>query len=238
MKSVPVLLLLLLVLAAPALRAQNADAEVTKYLAMVQNGQMEQVKAEIPSLLVRYPNNPGVLYLQAQTTSEGADAVRIYQSIVDNFPASEWAPEALFRVYQFYYALGLYRTAEMKMTQLKKNYPASKRATGGEEVDTGRLPEDRPEVPPAGVPAAADTHAPAPAHFTLQVGAYTTQVNAEKQKAFFEGLGYPVEMISRVKENKSLFLVLVGTYPSAEDAKAQGAEIRAKYHIDSIVTTN
>jgi hypothetical protein len=47
-----------------------------------------------------------------------------------------------------------------------------------------------------------------------------------------------VEMISRVKENKSLYLVLVGTYPTAEDAKAKGAEIRAKFHIESIVTTN
>jgi Sporulation related domain. len=233
-----VVVLLLLVLAAPAVRAQSADAEVTRYLAMIQAGQTEQVKAEIPSLLSKYPNNPGVLYLQAQTTSEGAEAVRIYQSIVDNFPASEWAPEALFRVYQFYYALGLYRTAEMKMTQLKKNYPASGRATGGGEVDTGTLPEDRPESPAAGTPAVADTHASSTTHFTLQVGAYTTQANAEKQKAFFEGQGYMVEMISRVKENKSLYLVLVGTYPSAEDAKAKGAEIRAKFHIESIVTTN
>ncbi len=229
---------LLLILTAPALRAQSADAEVTKYLAMLQDGQIDQVKAEIPSLLNKYPNNPGVVYLQAQTTSEGAEAVRIYQSIVDNFPASDWAPEALFKVYQFYYALGLYRTAEMKMTQLKKNYPASKRATGAEEVDTGKLPEDRPESPAPGTPAGADTHVPAPAHFTLQVGAYTAQANAEKQKAFFEEMGYTVEMISRVKDNKSLFLVLVGTYPSAEDAKAQGAEIRAKFHIESIVTTN
>ena len=232
------LVVLLVTLTAPALRAQSAEAEVAKYAAMLQDGQIDQVKAEIPSLLSKYPNSPGVLYLQAQTTSEGAEAVRIYQSIVDNFPASDWAPEALFKVYQFYYALGLYRTAEMKMAQLKKNYPASKRATGGEEVDTGKLPEDWPETPAAGAPAVADTHASAPAHFTLQVGAYTLQGNAEKQKAFFEGLGYTVELISRVKENKSLFLVLVGTYSSAEDAKAQGAEIRAKFHIDSIVTTN
>ena len=69
------------------------------------------------------------------------------------------------------------------------------------------------------------------------MGAYTTQANAEKQKAFFEELGYAVEMISRVKENKSLFLVLVGTYSAAEDAKAQGVDIRAKFHIESIVTT-
>jgi tetratricopeptide (TPR) repeat protein len=233
-----VFVVLLLALTAPPLRAQSADAEVTKYLAMLQDGQTDQVKAEIPSLLSKYPNNPGVLYLQAQTTSEGGEAVRIYQSIVDNFPASDWAPEALFKVYQFYYALGLYRTAEMKMAQLKKNYPTSNRATGGGEVDTGKLSEDRPELPPAGATAAADTHASAPAHFTLQVGAYTTQANAEKQKAFFEGQGYTVEMISRVKENKSLFLVLVGTYPGAEDAKAKGAEIRAKFHIDSIVITN
>jgi len=39
------LVLLLLLLIAPALRAQSADAEVTKYLAMVQDGQMDQVKA-------------------------------------------------------------------------------------------------------------------------------------------------------------------------------------------------
>jgi cell division septation protein DedD len=141
-------------------------------------------------------------------------------------------------VYQFYYALGLYRTAEMKMAQLKKNYPASKRGAGGGELDTGKLPEEKPESPPAGAPAAADTHASAPAHFALQVGAFTTQANAEKQKAFFEGEGYTVEMISRVKESKSLFLVLVGSYPSAELAKAKGAEIREKFHVDSIVTTN
>jgi len=234
----PALVLLLFVFTAPALRAQSADAEVAKCLAMLQNGQMDQVKAEVPSLLSKYPNNPAVLYLQAQTTSEGAEAVRIYQSIVDNFPQSDWAPEALFKVYQFYYALGLYRTAEMKMTQLKKNYPNSKRASGGGEVDTGGLPEDRPVQAGSATPAAGDAPASAPAHFTLQVGAYTTQANAEKQKAFFEERGYTVEMISRVKENKSLYLVLVGTYPSAEEAKAQGAEIKAKFHIDSIVTTN
>jgi len=54
--------------------------------------QEDQVKAEIPSLLSKYPNNPGVLYLQAQTTSEGAEAVRIYQSIVDNFPRVSGLP--------------------------------------------------------------------------------------------------------------------------------------------------
>jgi len=228
-----------LVACAPALvRAQGADADVARYQTMLQNGQVEQVRGAIPSLLARYPNNPGVLFLQAQTTSDGAEAVRIYQSIVDNFPSSQWAPEALYRVYQFYYALGLYRTAEMKMAQLKKNYPTSRRATGGAAVDTGALPEDTSRAAAAGAPGAPAGRPAAGSRFTLQVGAYTAQANAERQKTFFEGLGYSVELISRVRDNQSLFLVLVGSFASADEAKAKGAEIRARYHIDSIVTTN
>jgi septal ring-binding cell division protein DamX len=205
---------------------------------MIQNGQGEQVKAEIPALLSRSPNNPGVLYLQALTTSEGAEAVRIYQSIVDNFPASTYAPDALYRVYQFYYALGLYRTAELKLTQLKKNYPNSTYASGSTIPDTARTPEEK-SVPPSGesVGQGGDGHEGAPVAYTLQVGAYTTQTNAERQKSFFEGLGYPVEIINRVKDNRSLFLVIVGTYASADEAKEKGAEIKTKHSVNSIVTT-
>ncbi|HUI10933.1 MAG TPA: SPOR domain-containing protein [Bacteroidota bacterium] len=230
-----VILILFLFGARAQLQAQAADAEVARYQAMLQNGQVEQVRGAIPSLLARYPNNPGVLYIQAQTTSDGAEAVRIYQSIVDNFPASPWAPEALFRVYQFYYALGLYRTAEMKMAQLKKNYPTSRRATGGSGVDTGGLPEDTSRAPSG---AQAGEHPAAPTRYALQVGAYTAQANAERQKAFFENLGYSVELISRVRDNQSLYLVLVGSFASADEAKTKGAEIRARYHVESIVTTN
>jgi len=217
--------------------AQRAEPDVPKYLSMIQNGQIERVKAEIPALLDQFPNDPGVLYLQAQTTSEGAEAVRIYQSIVDNFPTSEWAPESLFRVYQFYYALGLYRTAEMKMAQLKKNYPSSKHAVDQSQADTRLVPEEKPQQPTAENKAPIPTHEASPSVFTLQVGAYSTQMNADRQKAFFEGHGYPVETINRVKDNRSLFLVLVGTYTSEEEARAQCEEIKRQFNVESIVTT-
>lgn len=223
-----------LVLSIPcALRAQNAEADVAKYVAMVRNGQADAVKGEVPALLAKYPNNPGVLYLQALTTSEGAEAVRIYQSIVDNFPSSEWADDALYKVYQFYYSLGLYRTAEIKMTQLRKNYPASPFVNATADRDTQRLAEEKSDS------AAASSRLPGgPAEtFTLQVGAYTTAANAQRQKSFFEDLGYPVEVINRVKEGRSLFLVIVGTYGSADEAREQGAEIKKKHSVDAIVTT-
>lgn len=229
------------------LHAQGADADVAKYMTMVENGQADAVKGEIPALLAKYPNNPGVLYLQGLTTTEAAEAVRVYQSIVDNFPASEWADDALYKVYQFYYSLGLYRTAEIKIVQLRKNYPKSKYAnavvTETKQLADDAAPAPPPPVAPATVTTTVTTAPPvmktqsAEDRFTLQVGAYTTSANAEKQKSLFVELGYPVEVINRVKEGRSLFLVLVGTFASADEARERGSEIKKKHNIDSIVTT-
>ena len=50
---------LMLAVAAPGLRAQSAEAEVTKCLTMLQDGQVDQVRAEIPALLIEIPEQPG-----------------------------------------------------------------------------------------------------------------------------------------------------------------------------------
>ncbi len=236
---------LILVALPAAVRGQSAAPDVERYVAMVNSGQVDEVRSELPSLLSKYPNNPGVLYVQALVTTEGSDAVRIYQSIVDNYPQSEWADAALYRVYQFYYALGLYRTAELKMNQLKKEYPQSKYLKEGEEPDTRNLPEEpvasAPALPTSRPPAANATPSPKTTssslrvQYVLQVGAYTAQANAERQKRFFETLGYPVEIISKAKGNRPLFLVWLGNFASYDEAKAESAKIREKHNIGSIV---
>ncbi len=224
-----------LLIISPIIYGQGTEPDVAKYLGMIKNGEGERVKGELPTLLTKYPNHPGVMYIQGLLTSEGADAVRIYQSIVDNFPKCEWADAALYKVYQFYYALGLYRTAELKMNQLKADYPHSKYLTAAAEQT--RLPEEAIDTasraPRGGVDSVKSSRLQV--QFSLQVGAYAAQANAEKQKSFFEGLGYPAEIISKLKDNRSLFLVLVGAYPTYDEAKAHGNEIKQKHNIDSIV---
>ena len=233
-------LALLMAFAGPTVAAQASDPDINQYIDRINNGQGDEVRNEIPSLLAKYPNNPGVLYLQGLVTSDGGEAVRIYQSIVDNFPKSEWADDALYKVYQFYYALGLYRTAELKMDQLRKEYPNSTHLKSAAEPETKGLAEEhvQPPAPPVQDTVARPVQEPAAApavRFALQVGAFTTQVNAERQKQFFEHLGYPVEVINKVKDTRALFLVWVGTYPTYEEAKASGVEIKKKYNVDSIV---
>ncbi|MFN0157285.1 MAG: SPOR domain-containing protein [Bacteroidota bacterium] len=217
--------------------AYSQDVEqLHKYIALIENGQPDAVQAELPSLVQRYPNHPGVLYIQALLAKEGADAVRLYQSIVDNNPKSEWADDALFKVYQFYHSIGLYRTAELKMNQLKKEYPRSKHVLGKEEVNTRSLAEEKPAVTNPTDQGQRRTVA-AQGQFALQVGAYSTLENAGKQKLFFEDLGFPVEVVNKVKDGRSLYTVHVGNHTTYDEAKAKSAEIKKTYNIDSFVVT-
>jgi len=220
-----------LILAAGVVMAQQ-QPDVAAYVKLIESGQPEPVRAELPSLLERYPNNPGVLYLQALLTADGTEAVRLYQGIVDNHPKSEWADDALYRVYQFYYALGLYRTAELKMAQLQKEYPRSPYA-GKTAAATQNLPEE--QKPAVGTPAAPAGTGDTP--FALQVGAYSLRENAVKQKLFFEDQGEKVEVINRVRDNRSLFLVLVGRYRTADDARIAAEQIRTRHNIEARVVT-
>jgi cell division protein FtsN len=118
-------------------------------------------------------------------------------------------------------------------------------------VETGQLPEEKEQPLSDPAPVSPDTvvhgipeTAKSPAaletprgRYALQVGAYSLQENAEKQKLFFEDLGFPVEVMNKVKDTRSLYIVLVGNYGSSDEARAKGAEIKKNYNIQSMVVT-
>lgn len=224
----------------------EAQVDVQSYLDRLSRGELESVREEVSDLVDRYPNDAGVRYLQGVVTEDGTDAVRVFQGLVDRHPESEWADDALYKVYQFYYAIGLYRTAELKMDQLRKDYPDS-------PFLTTKVAGTPPKVDPAATDGTSDPSPPGSqasppvsgerasetggGQFALQVGAYSSRENADKQKFFFEDQGFPVEVINRVRDGRGLFLVLVGNYLTYEDAKAKSADIRRAYGVDSFVVS-
>jgi tetratricopeptide (TPR) repeat protein len=234
-------LILLLCLAALPATAQNVDQTVNALLVQVDKGEIYKVRQEMPALLSKYPNHPGLLYVQARITTNGAEAVKIYQSIVDNFPKSEWADDALYRVYQFWYSIGLYRTADLKLQQLKRDYPSSPFLQVSAARDTTALPatparEDSGTVlVTPGRPV--QTESAAAGQFALQVGAFSTQANAERQKGQLEADGLEVEIVNKVKDGRSLFIVLVGSFPTYDAAKARSADLQKRLNTPSIVVT-
>ena len=200
---------------------------IEKRLEMIKNGQIEEVKAELPSLLTRYQNHPGVLYLQGVLTSDGTEAVKIFQSVLGNFPKSEWADNALYKIYQYYYSLGLYKTAAQKYERLRQNYPNSPFLVQGEPRGTEREAEVAEKPNSVGEPDDGT--------FAVQVGAFSTAENANKQKRFFHNIEHSVEILNKVKRGRSYYLVWIGNFKSYDEARKVGNEIKGKYKIEPIV---
>ena len=257
--SIPALFLFLVLMTALSalntqIFAQNTDEEIRAALEKVDHGQSEEVKKILPDLVSKYQNTPGVIYLQGRLASDGIEAVKFYQGVVDNFPKSDWADDALYRIYQYYYSLGLYRTADLKMQQLKKEYPNSQYVTGKVELRTPpveekpvKLPqkeivvESQPDTQQAGKQPANQEEPkieqPAPKNepYTVQIGAYSTVANAGKQKKYFDDLGYKVEVVNKIRNGRSLFLVWVGSFKSVDEARQMVREIKLKYKIESMI---
>ena len=101
------------------------DVDIVPYLKQIENGNVDDVKNEIPDLKEKYPNSPSIMFLDGVLTENGQKAVLIYQNIVDKYPDSKYADAALYRIYSYYYALGLYEAAKEKLNQLVSKYPDS-----------------------------------------------------------------------------------------------------------------
>ncbi len=213
--------------------AQDGQPDVQRRLEMIERGQDEAVKSELPALMTSYQNHPGVLYLQAVLTTDGSEAAKLYQNIVDNFPKSEWADDALYKLYQYYYSIGLYKTGDQKLQQLRQEFPFSTYAVAEKPPEPSKTPaqETPADVKPTG---SVEKY---PTSFTVQVGAFSTLQNAEELKTKFEKENYSSNIFTIVNDGRKLHKVWVGEFQTYEDAKRFTGEIRRKFGLGSIVVS-
>lgn len=209
------------------------EPDIRQRLELIENGQADVVRAEMPALMTNYQNNPGIMYLQAVLTTDGAEAAKLYQGIVDNFPKSEWGDDALYKLYQYFYSVGLYKTAEQKLVQLKEEYPFSAYA-----VEQNPIEEEKPVirekpsiVKPQGTVQKFATN------FTVQVGAFSTLQNANDLKSKFEKEGYTSNIFTIVTNGKKLHKVWVSEFQTYDEAKKFTAEINKKFNLTAIVVS-
>lgn len=210
---------------------RSNEPDVQRRLEMIERGQIDAVKAELPTLITNYQNHPGVLYLQSVLTSDGSDATKTYQSIVDNFPKSEWADDALYKLYQYYYSIGLYKTADQKLEQLRQDYPFSAYAVDNSIKTTKRTQELPVTIAKPGTIAKFATS------FTVQVGAFSTMQNAEELRSKFEREGYVSNIFTIVNNAQKLYKVWVGEFQTYDEAKQFTAEIKKNFNLGSIVVS-
>jgi cell division septation protein DedD len=223
------------------MRAQNVDAVVESFVDRMEKGDTEEAKKSLPDLAARYPNSPAVMYLQGRLTQNGVEAAKSYQSIVDNFPHSQWTDDALYALYQFHYTLGHYRTADQKLQQLRREYPDSPLLSLKHARSIPERGDDTVSLPTKEIASAETTKQVSPdvqpvtEPYTLQLGAFSSVKNAENQKNLLEEMGVNVEVTNKVRGGRSLYLVWAGSFATSAQARAFGQKIKDKYKVDSII---
>ncbi len=103
--KVKVSFLLLFLLVATSLYSQEKD--IVPYLKLIEGGARDSVMQILPELKKTSPNDPSVLFLEAVLTENGQDAVPIYNRILNDFPKSKYADASIYRLYSYYYSLGI-----------------------------------------------------------------------------------------------------------------------------------
>lgn len=220
------LIIFFLILSTKSLFSQDVD--IVPYLRQIENGEKSKVEKKLPDLKKEYPNSPSLMFLDGVLTENGQDAVAIYSQIVDYYPYSKYADAALYRIYSYYYALGLYDTAKKQLDKLKKNYPQSpyikiaekKIPSENETTTTEQKPDEKKQID---------------YKYTIQAGAFSKLENAQSLKKDFQDSGFFSEIKEKVVGGTTFEVVYVGKFVSEEEAKNFLQVINSEFKLEGRV---
>lgn len=231
--------LLLLAMSVSSGFAQST--KVASYLKMVSLGKTEEVKGKLPELMAKYPDEPGVKLIQAVVMDDGLKAVEIYKKIVKEYPNSEWADDAQWRVVQFYAIIGDTTIANAELEKFRRNYPNSEflaPATDAVKISIADAKHNyakaakKPEVAAKTDKKSSDKVEKSvkeePEKYGLQVGLYSTKSAAESEKKRFTAMKLRTDIKEKKIDDEVKFSVVIGDYSTKEAAEKAKAEVEKK----------
>ena len=93
------------------------------YLTLIEKGNLEEVRENLPELLSNYPNDPGVYFIEALVNIDGDNSFTQYTSIINNYPSSLYASKSSVKIGEYFFARGLYSKAGEHLKNTITTYP-------------------------------------------------------------------------------------------------------------------
>tara|TARA_B100000287_G_scaffold227295_1_gene214382 strand:- start:117 stop:908 length:792 start_codon:yes stop_codon:yes gene_type:complete len=249
-----IMVLLILFFSNP--NAQNMDL----YLSLINEGKTDGVKENLPELISKYPNNPGVHYIKALLTQDGKESIEIYSEIIKKYTGSKYAPYSAMKIGEYFYARGLYTQAATLLKNIPIKYPRfhdMQRATNMMvnsfnaigEADSARyygliIKSMFPKVD-IGIDNLNTKNKPLDQVFdfkkkrqvdlgpyVVQMGAFSTHGNAKRLKLQISQLGHDVSINDVESNGKRLYAVRVNRFKTKNRAEKIGKDIKSKIGVD------
>ena len=230
------LLIFFIILKQPEMFAQEVN--IVPYLKQIDNGKKVEALKHLAELKDDYPDDPSVMFLEGVLTENGQDAVAIYTKIINEHPKSRYADASVFRIYSYYYALGLYNTAKSFLKRLKKDYPKSPYIKIAEQrIANFSKPKVKKILTPAKKSQPEKSKKNIVYNYTIQAGAFTVSSNANHLKKRFEIAGFYSTIKNKNVAGTIFHIVYVGKFETEENAGKALNVINKKFNLKARVTT-
>ena len=230
------------------LQPQNIDL----YFSLIKQGELNGVKENLPELLSKYPDDPGVLFLRALLTEDGESAISQYKHILENYSNSKHAPESAMKIGEYFYARGLYTQCASLLKNIPvayPRYPQMQRLTDlminsfnaiGEAdsakyysliiksmfptIETGIETKDNKLSQVFSFRKKTENLGP----YVVQIGAFSNEENAKRLKLQVSQLGHDVSINKIDSNGKTFYAVRINRYKSKRKAEEIGRNIKSK----------
>lgn len=116
--------IIILITSFPVLVNSQTD-KVKQYLKMIGIGKINDVKSKMPDMLAIYPNDPGVMLLHGIVIEDMNKSIEIFEKIIKNFPESEFADDANYRIIQYYVLMSNTARANRELETFRIQYKDS-----------------------------------------------------------------------------------------------------------------
>ncbi|RKY94953.1 MAG: hypothetical protein DRQ13_07650 [Ignavibacteriae bacterium] len=233
-QSIKNLFCLALLFSALSININAQDVNIVPYLQQIENGKADEVRNELIGLKEKYSDDPSVMFLEGVLTENGQKAVVIYQKVVDEYPESKYADAALYRIYSYYYALGLYESATEKLNKLITDYPNSSYIKIAKQNQLPVNPEITQEDK-IGITQQNEDVGETDYKFTIQAGAFSNKENAESLQLKFEKSGIFSEIKDKLVAGTTFHVVYVGKFVTENDAESFLKTINDKFELSGRV---
>lgn len=212
----------------------NAQApNIKQYITQIANGWTTEAKRALPDMLVDYPEDPGVMFMHASLVEDPTRSLTMFERVVNAYPKSEWADDALFRIIAYSCVKGNVEKARKALLTMREQYLQSEYLAAANDLvrmTVGLPPAQEKKVAASPAPAttvtpAAAAAAAAPANdpskpFTIQVGSYTSKEQAQSTLDSFKAKRMKATVVEVARGNWKSFTINVGDYTTIDEAKA------------------
>ncbi len=193
--------------------AYSQIIDVDAILKEIEKGNTSQAESMLADYKIKNPLAFEVLFLEALLTQNADDAIKKYLQLYEKYPNNKYSDLILYRIYSYYYAIGLYKNAEKYFKELKEKCPHSSYISKN-SINNAK-PDER-----------FNSH-----RFTIQAGAFLNPDNAKKLNEILKKEGYDSEIINKEIGGSVLSIVNCGKFLTKDEADRVLFELENKFNI-------